>query len=320
MKQYTQLSQEERYDIQAALKSKTSVTELSRTLNRSRSTIYRERSRNQGKRGYRAKQAHELSKARHYKRISAVTEFGKGYIECLLRQGWSPEQISGALKHRGWDDVPSHEWIYQYVYSNKAAGGDLHAYLRHQKTYRKRGLKGNDRRGQLVNRTSIHARSQEIEERQRLGDFEADTIIGKHHKGAILTLVERKSLYTHIVHLGATRASKKTIGCCIERLQLSHAYSVTFDNGKEFAEHQQLQTRGIDTYFADPYRSNQRARNENTNGLIRQYLPKSSAFDTVLDTQIQAIEEALNNRPRKSLGWFTPSQVMANFYTVALAA
>lgn len=103
-------------------------------------------------------------------------------------------------------------------------------------------------------------------------------------------------------------------------MRCSHAYSVTFDNGKEFAEHGRLTQAGIETYFADPYRSNQRARNENTNGLIRQYLPKSSSFDHVLDKDIEHIELKLNHRPRKSLGWFTPSEIMASFYTVALAA
>ena len=95
---------------------------------------------------------------------------------------------------------------------------------------------------------------------------------------------------------------------------------MTFDNGKEFSAHRRIGEVGIDTYFADPHQSNQRARNENTNGLIRQYLPKSSSFDDVTEAQIQHIEAALNNRPRKSLGWYTPSEVMAGFYTIALAA
>lgn len=99
-----------------------------------------------------------------------------------------------------------------------------------------------------------------IENRERLGDFEGNTIIGKHHKGALLTLAERKSLYTHIVFLGATRVSSVTIDNCISRLKLSNAYSVTFDNGKEFAEHERLRQQAIDTYFADPYKSIQRAR------------------------------------------------------------
>jgi IS30 family transposase len=219
-----------------------------------------------------------------------------------------------ALKARGWIGVPSHEWIYQYIYKDKANGGDLHKCLRSQKTYRKRGLKNNDRRGQLANRTSIHCRSKEIDQRERIGDFEGDTVIGKNHKGVLLTLVDRKSLYVHIVHLGRTRQSNHTITQCIERLKLSHAHSVTFDNGKEFSEHERLTHQGIATYFADSYKSNQRARNENTHGLIRQFLPKSSSFENVTEVQIRAIEDNLNNRPRKTLGWSTPSEVMAGFF------
>ena len=270
MKKYTQLSQDERYEIYAALKSKSSISTLARELGRSRSTIYREIKRNTGQ--------------------------------------------------RGWLDVPSPEWVYQYIYQDKSKGGKLHQHLRHQKTYRKRGYKNTDRRGQLVDRTSIHCRDEVTEKRQRLGDFEGDTVIGKNHKGALLTLVERKSLYVHIVHLGQTRTTAKTISCALACLRSSHAYSVTFDNGKEFSEHRRITDAGIETYFADPYKSIQRARNENTNGLIRQYLPKSSSFDHVSKERIEQIETALNNRPRKTLGWYTPSDIMAGFYTVALAA
>lgn len=320
MKQYTQLSQEERYYISAALKSNITIAQLARELRRHRSTIYREIKRNKGQRGYRLNQANELAKQRCYRKISEFTDFALAYIEHLIHCNWSPEQIAGRLKQQSWLDVPSHEWIYQYIYKEQAKGNTMYKHLRHQKTYRKRGFKVNDRRGQIANKQSIHCRDAVIENRERLGDFEGDTIIGKNHKGALLTLVERKSLYTHIVYLGTTRVSSKTINSCISRLKLSSAYSVTFDNGKEFAKHEWLQQQGIDTYFADPYKSIQRARNENTNGLIRQYLPKSSSFDSISYEQIRQIEDALNNRPRKTLGWLTPNEVMANFYTVALAA
>ncbi len=320
MKKYTQLSQDERYEIYAALKSKSSITTLAQELGRSRSTIYREIKRNTGQRGYRVQQATTLVNQRRYRTLSQMTQFAFAYVDYLIGLDWSPEQISGALTQRGWLDVPSHEWIYQYIYQDKSKGGQLYLHLRHQKKYRKRGHKNTDRRGQIIDKTSIHCRDKIINQRQRLGDFEGDTVIGKHHKGALLTLVDRKSLYVHIVHLGPTRASPKTITCALERLQKSHAYSVTFDNGKEFSEHKRIPATGIDTYFADPYKSIQRARNENTNGLIRQYLPKSSSFDDVSHEEIEQIEFALNHRPRKTLGWYTPSEVMAGFYTVALAA
>ena len=125
-------------------------------------------------------------------------------------------------------------------------------------------------------------------------------------------------MYVHIVHLGQTRTTTKTISCALACLRSSHAYSVTFDNGKEFSEHRRITEAGIETYFADPYKSIQRARNENTNGLTRQYLPKSSSFDEVSNEQIEQIEFALNHRPRKTLGWYTPSEVMAGFILLHL--
>jgi len=318
MTYYTQLSMEERYTIYAELKIGSSINEIARKLARNPSTISREVTRNQGLRGYRPKQAHNLSQARRYQQQSSLTAFAYAFIAHLLSLKWSPAQISGALRARGWLDVPSHEWIYQFIYHDKANGGCLYQHLRCQKAYRKRGFANQDRRGQIANKRSIHLRDSLIEQRLRLGDFEGDTIIGKHHKGAILTLVDRKSLYTHIKLLGITRGAEMTMNACIELLTASHAHSVTFDNGKEFAQHQRLDKHCIDAYFADPYHSNQRARNENTNGLIRQYLPKSSRFDKVTEQDIAFIAYSLNHRPRKTLNWFTPNEVMGGFYTVAL--
>lgn len=319
MTSYTHLSQEERYDISADLKSGLSMAVVARQHKRHRSTLYRELKRNKGQRGYRPKQAHETATKRRYHPTSTLTEFGRCYIEYLITQNWSPEQIHGALNMRDWEGVPCHEWIYQYIYQDKTEGGELYQHLRRQKTYRKRGYKGNDRRGQLSSKRSIHERDPCIDARERLGDFEGDTIIGKGHRGAVVTLVDRKSLYV-MMHPLVRRTSHDTISACQSHLKQVHAHSVTFDNGKEFSEHQQLYEVGIDVYFADPYHSNQRARNENTNGLIRQYLPRSLPLDQVTVEQTNAIAEALNNRPRKSLGWLTPAQMMADFYTVAFAA
>ena len=325
MTQYTQLSQDERYEIYAALKSNTSIPQLALEMGRPKSTIYREIDRNSGKRGYRPKQAHLKAQQTRYRKTSDLTNFAYEFISHLLKALWSPEQIAGALSMRGWLDVLSHTWIYDFIRQNKAQGGSLYKCLRRLKKYRKHGFESNDLRGKIANRQSIHCREGVIEQRKRLGDFEGGTIIGKQHKGAVLTLVERKSLYTMMSLLGATRVSKVTIDHCLARLRRAHALSVTFDNGKEFAEHERLKQQGIDTYFADPYKSNQRARNENTNGLIRNeehcsVKPKSSSFEHITNEQIRYIEDALNSRPRKSLGWYTPSDVMASFYTVALVA
>ena len=316
MAHYTHLSPEERYTIQAELQRKTSKREIARMLGRSASTITRELQRNTGQRGYRPAQAQRLATDRRFIVKTKITDFAIAFIEHLISQKWSPEQIAGALRVRGWQGVPSYEWIYQYLYADKAKGGTLHRHLRSQKTYRKRGFASNDRRGMIKDRVSIHARPAHIDERTQLGDFEGDTIIGAHHKGAVLTLVDRKSLYTLMSALPSKHA-KATMDACIKWSRHASIESITFDNGKEFAEHKRLVECGRATYFADPYRSNQRARNENTNGLIRQYLPKGTSFEHLTVLNIEPIQNALNHRPRKTLGWLTPAQVFAGYSSVA---
>jgi len=314
---YTHLSPDERYTINAELKRQTSIREIARILNRSVSTISREIKRNKGLRGYRPKQAQDKANTRRRIQITWFTSFAHAFVSHLIRQKWSPEQVHGALTARGWLDVPSHEWIYQFVYQDKADGGSLHQHLRCQKSYRKRGGAATDRRGQIPNRVSIHERPELINQRERLGDYEADLIMGTKHQGAVLTLVDRKSLLL----LTKPLTSKDTYGvinACSTLLLSAGATSVTFDNGKEFSQHRRLKDQGIDTYFADPYCSNQRARNENMNGLIRQYLPKKTSFANLSEQQLLEIQAALNNRPRKTLGWATPLEVSSRFFTVAL--
>lgn len=317
MTRYAHLSPDERYTIAAERKRGTPLREIARLLGRHTSSLYRELSRNTGQRGYRPKQASFKAKARRPQRRSRMTDFALAFIRHLVEHKWSPEQISGALRSRGWEGVPCHEWIYQYIYADKHKGGQLYRQLRSQKTYRKRGFASRDRRGMIKDRVSIHVRPQLIEQRDRLGDFEGDTIIGGHHQGAVLTLVDRKSLYTLMTAL-PNKQSKLTMDACVRWARCAAIQSITFDNGKEFAEHSRLSARGTDTYFADPYRSNQRARNENTNGLIRQYLPKGMRLDMLTEAEIVPIQHALNNRPRKTLGWLTPAQVFAGVYGVAL--
>jgi transposase, IS30 family len=317
MARYTHLSPDERYTIQAEHKRKTPLREIARCLGRHPSSISRELQRNTGQRGYRPRQAQIKANERRHLHPSQITAFAFAFIEYLLQQKWSPEQISGALRANGWIGVPCHEWIYQHIYADKAQGGTLHTHLRSQKTYRKRGFAANDRRGVLKDRVSIHARPEHINRRERLGDFEGDTIIGAGHKGAVLTLVDRKSLYTLMTAL-PNKQAQLTMDACVSWAKQVSISSITFDNGKEFSAHVRLKAMGVDAYFADPYRSNQRARNENTNGLIRQYLPKGIALDKLLDADIELIQRALNHRPRKSLNWLTPAQVFAGTHGVAL--
>lgn len=316
MAHYKHLSEEERYTISAEYKRGTSLREIARELNRSVSSISREIKRNRGGRGYRPKQANTLAIERRHIQSHYFSSFGIAFVEYLLSEKWSPEQIHGALTARGWLNVPSHEWIYQYVYADKEAGGQLHTHLRVQKPYKKR-TGTNERRGSITFRTSIHERPSMIDTRERLGDFEGDTVVGAKHKGALVTLVDRKSLFT-LMKMLPSKHTTYVIQACVDLLKPVQALSVTFDNGKEFAAHMRLREVGIDTFFADPYCSVQRARNENTNGLIRQFLPKGSSFRGVSDDFVAQVQDALNHRPRKTLNWLTPIQVLSGKSNVAL--
>ena len=323
MKPYHHLTQESRYTLSAELKTGTQLQQIANELGCCRQTLWRERKRHTGLRGYRPRQAHDKAmqrqqETRQQRSANRLTDFALAYIEHLIIKRWSPEQIHGALTTLGWLNVPSHEWIYQHIYRDKRTGGTLHTYLRCQKTYRKRGLAGHDQRGQIPDKTSIHQRPGEIDQRTRIGDIEGDTIIGRHHQGAVLTLLERKSLYLWLKPL-AHRTAQATAEACISALANVKPYSVTFDNGKEFTQHVQIATgTGADIYFADAYQSNQRARNENGNGLVRQYLPKSMRLDQLDPAYLCEIQRALNTRPRKTLGWKTPEQVLSEFNCVAL--
>jgi transposase, IS30 family len=227
---------------------------------------------------------------------------------------WSPEQIA--------DKLPiSHESVYLHVYADKARGRKLHKGLRSHKPRRKRHLCGRDRRGQIPNRCPIAERPAHIENRSQVGHWEGDTIIGAGHQQAIVTLVERKSGYAKLSKV--VNKSAELVSQAIENQLKPLAMRVktlTVDNGKEFAYHQKVdQALGIQTYFADPYCSWQRGSNENYNGLLRQYIPKKRRLETVTDEELAMIENRLNHRPRKRLGFKTPYEVFhASLNRVAL--
>ena len=310
---YTQLTQEQRYQIYALKKMGHNQTQIAKCLEVHKSTISRELSRNQGQRGYRPKQAHSKAMKRRVKKAQCrITAEIWAYVEEKLRLDWSPEQISGWMKRYEKDTV-SHESIYQYVYADKRAGGDLYKHLRCQKKYRKRyGSK--DRRGKIPNRVSIEQRPEVVEEREGIGDWEADTIIGNRKKQAIVTLVERKSRFTLMekVERRTAVATEKAIVCLWQPYQ-PRTHTVTFDNGKEFSNHQEIaQQLQADMYFAHPYASWERGTNENTNGLIRQYFPKGSDFSSITNDQLAFVRERLNTRPRKCLDFQTPLMVFSN--------
>lgn len=317
---YKQLTQEQRYQIYALKKMDHSQTDIAKVIGVDRSTISRELMRNTGQRGYRPKQAHQLALSRRPKAKKQITSETWSAVEEKLRLEWSPEQISGWLKKQGLTSV-SHERIYQHILTDKHAGGDLYTVLRCQKKRRKR-YGSHDQRGQLSDRTSIDERPLEVEERSRIGDLEIDTVIGKGHQGALVTIVDRKSRYTFIKRVPNKQAnvvSEATISLLAPYAK--KMMTITTDNGKEFAKHKQFAaTLDVDVYFAHPYASWERGTNENTNGLIRQYFPKATNFLQVTDEQVAHVVERLNNRPRKTLGFRTPSEVFFASSSVALTS
>jgi len=215
----------------------------------------------------------------------------------------------------------SHERIYQFVLADKQDGGDLYRHLRCQKQRKKRyGTR--DHRGQLSGRTSIEDRPAIVAQRARLGDWELDTIIGKGHKQALVSLTERKARLTLLAKV--ERKTADQVATTIVRLLRPHAkkvHTLTADNGKEFAQHKTIAASlDADFYFAHPYASWERGTNENMNGLIRQYFPKHRDFRTVTDEEIQQAMDRLNNRPRKCLGYRTPNEVFFDKSPVALAS
>lgn len=303
---YKHLSREERYQIHSLLKAKQTISDIARLLGRHPSTISRELSRGRGQRGYRAEQACRKASERAQNSRNARRVDARVWADVAFYLGvqWSPEQIASKLQ-------VSHESVYQHVYANKAAGGDLHKNLRSQKPRRKRHLCGRDRRGQIPNRRPISQRPAHIELRKQVGHWEGDTVIGAAHKQAIVTLVERKSGYALLVKV--SHKSAHLVGRAIEdkfKNMGSRVKTLTVDNGKEFADHQAIdRALGIQTYFADPYCSWQRGSNENFNGLLRQYIPKKRRLETVTDEELTMIQNRINHRPRKRLGFKTPHEV-----------
>lgn len=312
MKKYKQLTLGLRYQIFAYKQENYSLSKIAELIGVNKSTVSRELQRNSTNGYYSPEQAQiqSVSRDKFKQRYKKLTNKLKLKIGKMLKKSWSPEQLSGRLQRDTKINI-SHETIYRYIYSNQKNGGRLYKYLRHQnKKYTKRSSEYKTR-GQIKNRVNIDKRAKIVETKKRFGDFEVDTIIGKDHKGAIVTLVDRKSKYT-LMKIVKSKHADVVTEAIIELLQpIKHlVYTITADNGKEFSYHEQVANAlNIKFYFCNPYSSWQRGLNEHTNGLIREYIPKKSKFDTVNKTQIVTIQNILNERPRKSLKFLTPNEV-----------
>ena len=312
MSNYKQLNQAQRYQIEILMKAGNNQKEIAELLGVSESTISRELKRNQGKKGYRPKQAQIKADKRKKQAVKALkmTPALIVLIEARIRLDWSPEQVSGQLK----DELGiliSHERIYQHIWADKRHGGTLYTHLRqcHKKRKKKYGSK--DKRGQIRNRVSIDERPAIVAEKTRIGDWEIDTVIGQNHQGALVTIVDRVSKFTLIKKVDSKHAEVVT-AATISLLQpyLDKTLTITADNGKEFAGHETIKEQlSANVYFAHPYCSWERGLNENTNGLIRQYFTKGSSFESITDDQVEAVMNKLNHRPRKTLKFKTPHTV-----------
>lgn len=318
MRTYRQLTCQQRYTIESLLKSNYSQSCIAQIIRVNKSTLSRELKRNSGKSGYSWRQADKKAKNRRRdKSPPRIGEDIRDKVKSNIEKDWSPEQISGRMKREG--ILVSHEWIYQYILKDQAAGGTLYTHLRCFGKQRKR-YGSYDSRGQIKNRKSIEERPDIVERKERVGDWEADTIIGKAKQGAIVSLTERKLKYCLILKVERRTAELVTAAMKRLLLPLKHiVHTITSDNGKEFAAHEEL-AKALDTdfYFAHPYASYERGLNENTNGLIRQYFPKDRDFNTITDKELICVMKKLNNRPRKTLGFLTPNEVLFEKEKVAL--
>ncbi len=306
----THLTCEQRYAIEVMLTEGISKSRIASRLNVDKSTIYRELKRNSDQRNnvYRSKLAHKKYSLRLMDKPKLVKFQGalQTEVEKLIAKDLSPEQISGVLQKEKNLSI-SHERIYQHIWEDKRQKGSLHLHLRHKgRKYRKRGRQ-KDSRGILIGRVGIEHRPKEAETRTEFGHLEIDTIIGKNHKGAIITLNDRACGMLWMRKVKSRDAELVRVKTC-EMLDEIRPYikSITADNGKEFAEHQYITDEYCNYYFANPYSPWERGSNENLNGLVRQYLPKRTDFNTISEERILDIQNKLNTRPRKRYNFESP--------------
>jgi len=315
-KGYHHLTRDKRCQLSILIASKESVGIIAKRLAVHRSSVYRELHRNRRGSGYNYELADRFaSKRRH--RANHNRKKIKGPLLSLLgkklNKQWSPEQIAGWLKEHGCKHTVSHETIYKYIWQEKRMGRSIYQELRHRgkKYYHRRNkTKG---AGIIPNKVMITERPKIVEEKERLGDWEIDTIIGSSHRGAIVSMVDRASKLTKLAKVNRKTAAEVT-KALVQTLKPLEAcvLTLTSDNGLEFAYHAQVSSSlKAGFYFAKPYHSWERGLNEHTNGLIRQYLPKGSSFNDVSEERLLEIESLLNNRPRKVLNFSTPLEVFS---------
>ena len=310
MRRYRQLTSGERYALSALRKQGYSQAEIARALGRHRSTISREVRRNVKPDGfYRPKDAEDYARWRR-SRTRRVSPFTAGHWQLViayLKRQWSPEQISGWLRRKRKLQI-SHETIYRYIWRDKKAGGTLYQHLRGAQKKRRKRYRSYDSRGRLAGKRPISERPPGAENRSRVGHLEGDTVLGGRDTHCILTMVDRKTGFVMIGKL-KSRTVRDTSRRARSMIRSSprQVRTITVDNGTEFHGYKGIEERtGAEFYFATPHHSWERGTSENTNGLIRQYLPKKKSMASVTQRRCDRIAHRLNTRPRKRLGFRTP--------------
>ncbi len=316
------LTIQQRYAIKAYQECGKTISSIAILIGVHKSTISREFKRNSTKRGvYNPDFANELAderKERFCKHRKFDDHKKKLIKHWITQEQWSPEQIKGYCDANGIEMV-SHERIYQEIREDKQNGGDLYKHLRHKLKHRSRPVSG--KREVIKNKVSIDDRPDIINNKQRFGDWEIDLIVGKENKGAIVTIVERKTAMVMMRKLEHGKNADSLADTVIDMLlpYKDVIKSITSDNGSEFARHEKIAQK-LQTlfFFAHPYSSWERGLSEYSNKLIRQYIPKQSNFDTFDEEYIKQVQYKINRRPRKTLNFKLPKNVFYKF--VALAA
>lgn len=313
---YRQITSGERYAIAALRRRGLSARAIAAELGRAHTTISREMKRNLSSEGrYAAFKANQKCRGRRTRsrRNARITAETWATVERYLRLDWSPEQVAGFLRVEGILLI-SHESIYLHVWRDKAAGGELWKHLRQASKKRRKRYGAYDSRGKLAGKRHISERPPEVEDRIEVGHWEIDTVMGNEHgKNSVLTLVERATGYTVMGKL-ARHCAADAVERCVELIErhASRVVTITADNGTEFHSYKAIEAAtGVEFYFATPHHSWERGTNENTNGLIRQYLPKRTSQAHVTQADCDAIAAKLNSRPRKRLGYKTPEECYA---------
>jgi IS30 family transposase len=320
---YTHLNEQERVCIFHQQMSRFSNAEIGRRLRRHRATISRELKRFHRHPSWPYYRQYFPDGAERLARECRARPRGfrwtrhrplLAYVLRKLRVDWSPEQIAGRIKRDHPNDARmrvSHPSIYRYIQADRQAGGSLWKRLRQSGKLRRRSYGSGARRCRIPDRVGIEQRPPQVESRKQVGHWEADTMLAKN--GRLATCVERKSRYVLITRLPGGRAIEFNSAAirCFKKIPRHGRKTMTTDNGSEFIEHQELGSRlGFKTYFANPYASWERGTNENTNGLIRQYVAKQSDLSQMSYQRVAKIAARLNNRPRKCLGYRTPAEVL----------